>query len=47
MRFVIKSGYQKDMCYNEVGLCAQYRLTIVDLSVNAIEKAFVITLGER
>lgn len=44
---VIKSGYQKDTCYNEVGMCAQYKLSIMDSHVNAIEKAFVTTPRER
>ena len=33
-RLVGKNGHQKDMCYNEIGLCAQNKDIIVGFAAN-------------
>jgi hypothetical protein len=40
-------GHQKDMCSDEIGVCAQNINTIVGLVVNTTGRADVITLRER
>jgi hypothetical protein len=35
-RFVVMNGYQKVMCYDEIGLCAPNLIFIKDSKVNTI-----------
>ena len=39
--------HKKDTCCDEIGLHAQNIRTILGTIVDTIEKAYVITLGER
>ena len=42
-RLVVKNdGHQKDTCYNEIGLCAQNKDTILGIVVNIIKRTSVI-----
>ena len=40
--FVVEGGHPKDMWYDESGLCAQTTLTIQNLIVNTIRRAWAI-----
>lgn len=40
---VLKYGHQKDMCYDETGLCAQSIDTILGSMVNTIGRAYMLT----
>jgi hypothetical protein len=34
--------YQKDTCYNKIGLCAQHKDTIIGSTMNTKKKAYMI-----
>ena len=46
-KVVIKNGHKKDMCYNEIGLCAQHRQPFQVQYSREIGKAYVIIEKER
>jgi hypothetical protein len=46
-RLVVMTGHQKDTCYNEIGLCAQNKDTVLGSVVNRLGRANVITYSER
>lgn len=35
-RLVVKNAHQKDMCYNQIGLCIQKKGTILGSIINTI-----------
>ena len=37
-RLLVKNGYLKDMCYDEVGLCVQNTHVIIGLKFSIIER---------
>jgi hypothetical protein len=41
-RFVVKNDTDKNLCYNEIGLCAQKILTIMVSIDNKIGRTYVI-----
>lgn len=41
-RLVFKNGDQKDMCYEEIGFCAQNIITILGLIVNTNGRAYAV-----
>ena len=42
-KVVVKNGHQKDMCYNEIGLCAQNKDIILGFVANTSGRvAYVI-----
>jgi hypothetical protein len=45
-RFWVKNGFQKDMCYDEIGLCAQNIHTNLGWILNLIRMAYEITQKE-
>lgn len=46
--FVVKNGHQKDMFYNEIGVCEQNIDTILHSLVNiTIGRVYVITLKRK
>ena len=42
-RLVDLNAHKKDMCYNEIGLCAPIMSTVLGSIVNAIGRTFAIT----
>lgn len=46
-KVVVDNKHYKDMCYNEIELCAQITNTILGSIVNTIGSAFVITKRQK
>ena len=44
---VVKNGHQKDMCYNEIGLCAQNKDSVLGSLINRSGRVYVIAQRER